>query len=380
LNLTNSEPVAALLDHYGPQQQRLADAIAAFSPSDLRAWCAGLGEPTFIGTSGRVFPRSMRATPLLRAWLQRLNDLGVVLATRTRFTGWARRPDGSVDPGRITVAGTSATASVGADLVAELTAGVVVLALGGASWPRVGSDGTWAATLGAAGVEVHPLRPANCGVMRTWTATFLERHVGSPVKNVAVTVAGAPPAPAARGDLVITNTGLEGGPVYSVSAEVRRTIDRSGSATLLVDLHPDLTEAEVAARLSRRRPKDSLSTALKRTLGLAPASIALLHEVCARPLPTEPAGLAALVKAVPVVVEQTAPIDRAISSAGGIAFSEVDEWFMLRRLPGVFVAGEMLDWEAPTGGYLLQATFSTGAAAAHGALQWLNRPGRHPTE
>ena len=176
---------------------------------------------------------------------------------------------------------------------------------------------------------------------------------------------------------MITGTGLEGGPVYTVSAEVRRTIDRTGSATLSVDLHPDLTVAEVQARLSRRRPKDSLSTGLKRTLGLGPASIALLHEVCARPLPTDAAALAALVKAVPVRLEQTAPIDRAISSAGGIAFSEVDEQFMLHRLPGVFVAGEMLDWEAPTGGYLLQATFSTGAAAAHGALQWLDLPSVH---
>ncbi len=366
LNLTHSEPAAELLARYGPQRQRLERAIDAFGPTDLRTWSAGLGEPTFVGSSGRVFPQSFRATPLLRAWLQRLDRLGVAIVTRTRWTGWGRRPDGTIDPRRITVR------AVGDDEsnVRELSADVVVLALGGASWPRVGSDGGWTAVVRDAGVEVHPLRPANCGVRYQWMPLFVGRHAGSPVKNVAVAVAGDPTT-AVRGDLMITDDGLEGGPVYTLSAAVRDGIDCSGSATLLVDLHPDLTVAEVATRLERRRPKDSLSTVLKRTLGLSPTAVALLHEVCGPSVPRDPAALAALVKAVPVVVRATAPIDRAISSAGGIAFDEVDESYMLRRLPGVFVAGEMLDWEAPTGGYLLQATFATAVAAGQGALRWM---------
>jgi hypothetical protein len=233
----------------------------------------------------------------------------------------------------------------------------------------VGSDGGWAAAVREAGVEVHPLRPANCGVRYDWSPEFVARHGGAPVKNVAATVAGDPTS-TVRGDITITADGLEGGPVYTLSAAVREAIDRTGSATLLIDLHPDLTQAEVATRLERRRPKDSLSTALKRTLGLSPTAVALLREVYGDTVPRDAAALAALVKAVPVVVRATASIDRAISSAGGIAFDEIDESFMLRHLPGVFVAGEMLDWEAPTGGYLLQATFATAVAAARGALRW----------
>jgi uncharacterized flavoprotein (TIGR03862 family) len=370
LNLTHSEPNDELLARYGTQRQHLEQAIAAFGAADLRAWCAGLGEPTFVGSSGRVFPQSFRATPLLRAWLQRLDRLGVAIVTRTRWTGWGRLPDGSIDPRRITVR------TVGDDdgsTVRELSADVVVLALGGASWPRVGSDGGWTAVVRDAGVEVHPLRPANCGVRYQWTPAFIGRHAGSPVKNVAVAMAGGPtghPTAAVRGDLMITDDGLEGGPAYTLSAAVREAIDRTGSATLLIDLHPDLTQAEVATRLERRRPKDSLSTALKRTLGLSPTAVALLREVCGDTVSRDTATLAALVKAVPVVVRATASIDRAISSAGGIAFHEIDESFMLHHLPGVFVAGEMLDWEAPTGGYLLQATFATAVAAAQGALRW----------
>ena len=365
LNLTHSEPIEAMLGRYGQQRRRLEQAIDAFSPADLRAWCVGLGEPTFVGSSGRVFPQSFRATPLLRAWLQRLDRLGVSIITRTRWTGWGHLPDGSIDPCRITVR----TVGDEDSTARELTADVVVLALGGASWPRVGSDGGWAAAVREAGVEVHPLRPANCGVRYEWSPGFVARHGGAPVKNVAATVAGDPTS-TVRGDITITDDGLEGGPVYTLSAAVREAIDRTGSATLLIDLHPDLTQAEAATRLERRRPKDSLSTALKRTLGLSPTAVALLREVCGDTVSRDTATLAALVKAVPVVVRATASIDRAISSAGGIAFHEIDESFMLHRLPGVFVAGEMLDWDAPTGGYLLQATFATAVAAAQGALRW----------
>jgi uncharacterized flavoprotein (TIGR03862 family) len=366
LNLTHSEPIEAMLGRYGPRGHRLAQAIDEFDSADLRAWCAGLGEPTFVGSSGRVFPQSFRATPLLRAWLRRLDRLGVALVTRTRWTGWGHHPDGSIDPRRIAVR----PVGDGGSSARELTADVLVLALGGASWPRVGSDGGWTAAVRGAGVAVQPLRPANCGVRYDWSPGFVARHGGAPVKNVAVVVAGDP-SPAVRGDITITDDGLEGGPVYTLSTAVREAIDRAGHATLLVDLHPDLTETEVAARLERRRPKDSLSTALKRTLGLSATAVALLREVCGDTVPRDAAALAALVKAVPVEVRATASIDRAISSAGGIDFDEIDESFMLRRLPGVFVAGEMLDWEAPTGGYLLQATFATAVAAAQGALQWM---------
>jgi uncharacterized flavoprotein (TIGR03862 family) len=330
LNLTHSEPIEAMLGRYGQQRRRLEQAIDAFSPADLRAWCVGLGEPTFVGSSGRVFPQSFRATPLLRAWLQRLDRLGVSIITRTRWTGWGHLPDGSIDPCRITVR----TVGDEDSTARELTADVVVLALGGASWPRVGSDGGWAAAVREAGVEVHPLRPANCGVRYEWSPGFVARHGGAPVKNVAATVAGDQTS-TVRGDITITDDGLEGGPVYTLSAAAREAIDRTGSATLLVDLHPDLTVAEVATRLERRRPKDSLSTALKRTLGLSPTAVALLREVCGNALPGDTAALAALVKAVPVVVRATASIDRAISSAGGIAFHEIDESFMLHRLPTI---------------------------------------------
>ncbi len=375
LNLTHSEPLDALLARYGPYRLRLEQAITEFSPAELRAWCAGLGEPTFVGSSGRVFPQSFRAAPLLRAWLRRLDERGVSIVTRTRWTGWGHHLDGSIDPLRIVVR------TVGDEDASdrELTADVVVLALGGASWPRVGSDGGWTEVVRGAGVEVHPLRPANCGVRYNWSAEFATRHAGAPVKNVAVAVAGAP-SPAVRGDLMITDDGLEGGPVYTLSTAVRAAVDRTGSATLLVDLHPDLAQAEVVTRLERRRPKDSLSTALKRTLGLSTTAVALLREVYGGTVPRDTVALAALVKAVPIVVQATAAIDRAISSAGGIAFDEIDEASMLRRLPGVFVVGEMLDWEAPTGGYLLQAAFSTAVAAAQGALRWMASEPSDPSD
>jgi uncharacterized flavoprotein (TIGR03862 family) len=360
LNLTNAEPIDEFLSRYGPQRDRLAPALRAFGPDDLRAWCEGLGEPTFVGSSGRVFPTSFRATPLLRAWLRRLDALGVTILTRTRWTGWAPRPDGAPDPRRPTVEHADGRSEV-------LHADVTVLALGGASWPRVGSDGGWVEVVRAAGVVVAPLRPANCGVELDWSDAFRSRFEGTPVKNVRVSVQ-AEDAGGSRGDLMVTATGLEGGPVYACSAAVRSAIDHDGAATVLLDLHPDLSVESLAARLDRRRPKDSLSSVLRRAAGLPAVQVALLHEVFDGPLPRASAELAALLKAVPVRVERTAGLERAISTAGGVAFDEVDEQFMLRRLPGVYVIGEMLDWEAPTGGYLLQATFSTAVAAARGAL------------
>jgi uncharacterized flavoprotein (TIGR03862 family) len=356
LNLTHSEPIDEMLARYGARGPRLERALRAFDGSALRAWAAGLDEPTYVGTSGRVFPKSSRATGLLRAWLHRLDDLGVTWRTRTRWTGWDTN-------GALQFEGSDGE-------VLTLQPDITVLALGGASWPRTGSDGGWVPILREAGVEVLDLRPANCGVLVKWSATFIDRHAGEPIKNVALRVAGVD-ASAVRGDAVITRSGLEGGPVYVVSAALRDSLERSDQATLLVDLQPDLTVDRLADRLRRRRPKDSWSSTLKRTAGLSPATVAWLREV-APSLPQDPVELATLLKAVPVVVVGVAPIDRAISSAGGVSFAEVDDAFMLRGRPGVFVVGEMLDWEAPTGGYLLQATFSTAVAAAQGALRWLD--------
>ena len=332
LNLTHSEPLDALLDRYGDARPRLEAAIRRFGPGDLRAWAADLGQDTFVGSSGRVFPEAFRATPLLRAWLRRLDELGVGFRFGEPWVGFDDAP------------GVDAT----------------VLALGGASWPRTGSDGGWVPILRAAGIEVRDLRPANCGFRVAWSATFAERFAGTPLKNVVLD--------GVRGDAVVTASGIEGGAVYAVAARLRDAIDADGSVTLRVDLAPDRTVADLAARLGGRA-RDSTSSTLRRA-GIAPVGAGLAREATGNRLPADPVELARLLKAVPVRLTGTQPIDRAISSAGGIALDEVDDTFMLRRRPGVSVAGEMLDWEAPTGGYLLQATFATAVAAATGALAW----------
>lgn len=350
LNITHSEDRVPFLARYGGSADRLAPMLQVFGPGDLREWCASLGEPTFVGSSGRVFPQSFRATPLVRAWLTRLAELGVMIERRKRWTGWVGGGlsfEGADDP-----------------VVADAT----VFALGGASWPRLGSDGGWVGRFEERGVVVAPLRPANVGVRVDWTDTFIDRFQGKPLKHVALTARGR----VARGDATLTRTGLEGGPVYAIGAAIRDRLDADGRCVVEVDLRPDLTVSEVAERLRRRRPKDSASNWLRRSIALDPASIGLLRESAGVALPTDAPVMAALVKAVPVAVTSTMPIERAISSAGGIAWSEVDESLMLRRLPGTFVAGEMLDWEAPTGGYLLQASFSTGVAAARGVLARLS--------
>jgi len=354
LNLTHDEPLEQLLTRYGSAPQ-VAAAVRAFTPKDLRAWAAELGATTFVGSTGRVFPTAMRATPLLRAWLARLAEAGVHVHTRHRWLGWGafssrpnillRTPDGG---------------TVG------ITSDVVVFALGGATWPRVGSDGEWVDAFASAGVDVRPLRPSNCGLLVQWSPRFATEHSGAPLKGVALGVGGR----WARGDVTITASGIESGPVYTQSALVRDAIDATGSCTVAIDLLPDLAAPAVLARLARRRPKDSLSNTLRRTLGLSPLAVAFLREATGNAVPAESEALAALVKRVPFVVTATAGIDRAISSAGGIALAEITDGFMLRRLPGQFVAGEMLDWDAPTGGYLLQASFSTAVAAARAAAAW----------
>ena len=391
LNITHSEPLERLLARYTPLPSPLEAALRAFGPDDLRAWCAELGEPTFVGSSGRVFPQSFRATPLLRAWLARLAEHGVEFRVRHRWLGWA---DGEPEAARATDPGGDDTDVVGpmsgggwaagerADRVARRRsrfgapdgsvvvddADVTVFALGGASWPRVGSTGTWVEEFARQGIEVRPLRAANVGVRVEWTSVFVRRFAGAPLKNIAIGVAGSDAY--GRGDAMVTDTGLEGGPVYAVGVAIREALD-AGACILTLDLQPDRRTADLGRRLaSLRRPKDSISTWLRRA-GIDAVAVGLARDVTGNRLPADADGMAALLKAVPVPIEEMMPIDRAISTAGGVAFDEVDESFMLRRLPGVFVVGEMLDWEAPTGGYLLQATFSTAVCAAEGALAWL---------
>ena len=364
LNITHAEPFDRFVTRYGDAAEHLRPALEAFPPAELRNWCHGLGQPTFEGSSGRVFPETFRATPLLRAWLERLADIGVRLVPRTRWLGWTGTHDTGVrDTGaHDTVAGHVLLGIEGERVVRP---DVTVLALGGASWPRVGSDGGWVEALVRAGIDVAPLRAANVRVHVGWTSWFVHEYAGEPLKNVALTVGDR----TVRGEPVVTEHGLEGGPVYALGDLIRAELDRDDHATILLDLTPDVSAAQLAERLGRRE-RDSTATRLKRA-GLHPVAVNVLREATNNELPTAHGELAALIKAVPLRVTGTASIDRAISSAGGVTWAELDERFMLRRRPGTFVAGEMLDWEAPTGGYLLQACFSTGAAAADGAAAWL---------
>jgi uncharacterized flavoprotein (TIGR03862 family) len=358
LNLTHSEPFEEFLDRYGSRRKPLRSAIRSFDSNSLREWSAGLGETTFIGSSGRVFPASFRATPLLRAWLGRLESLGVPIITRYSWTGWAPT---EMTPNRRAMTFTDRDGAAH-----EVTSDVTVMALGGASWPRVGSTGTWATTFRDAGVDVKELKPANCGFQIPWTADFAARFGGVPLKNVSIGVGGS----FVRGDAMITTAGIEGGPIYAHSAAIREGIARDGSCKITVDLQPDLTVETLTSRLEKRRPKDSFTTSMKRIVGLAPASIGLLREATENRLPTESAPLARLIKTARLTTTSASSIDRAISTAGGVAMTEIDDAYMLHKMPGTFVAGEMLDWEAPTGGYLLQASFSTAVAAANGAVSW----------
>ncbi len=355
LNLTHSEPFERFMTRYGAAAERLRPAIERFSPETLRGWSAALGEATFVGSSGRVFPGSFKATPLLRAWLRRLDALGVALRARRRLVGFGQA-------GRLRFASPEG--------VEEVEAAAVVLALGGASWPRLGADGAWVEILRSAGIEVASLRPANCGFLVDWSPAFARRFAGQPLKAIALRHGKR----CARGEAMIAARGVEGGAVYALSAPLRDAIEADGSAILTIDLKPDVTLETLAKRLRRRRPGQSLSTHLRKAAGLAPVAIALMRE--AGDVPDEPDALAARLKALPLRLLAPAPIERAISSAGGVAWREIDETFMLKKLPGVFVAGEMIDWEAPTGGYLLQACFATGAAAGRGAAAWMERGAR----
>ena len=329
LNLTHAEPLEVFLGRYGDGRAMLEPAIRAFPPDAVRAWADELGADTFVGSSGRVFPAAMRATGLLRAWTARLAGLGVAMRTGETWAGFADD-------------------------------GATVLALGGASWPSVGGDGSWCAHVETAGIPVVPFVASNAGVLVAWSAPLLERFEGVPIKNAALTAG----VRTVRGEPTITATGLEGGPIYALGPELR-----SGHG-LEIDLQPDLDADALAARLvDRRRPKDSVSTWLRKG-GLSPVDVALLRDTTGNRLPTEATAVADLAKAVPIPVEGLAPIDRAISTAGGVALDAIDDTGMLLDRPGTWVAGEMVAWDALTGGYLIQACLSTGHRAGVAAARW----------
>lgn len=351
LNITHSEPHAALRERYSAVPQSFSAALDAFTAEDLRAWCDGLGVETFVGSSGRVFPKVMKASPLLRAWLARLEALGGSLRTRHRWVGLE-----------------------GETLVFETPDGIIserfdatILALGGASWPRLGSDGAWATLLAEKGVALAPFKPANCGFEIAWSSIFVERFAGAPVKSVTATSA----AGTIQGEFVITTSGVEGGLVYAHAAPLRDALLAGQSASLLLDLVPGRPAERLAADIARQPQKLSFSNRLRKGAGLDPVKAGLLREIFPAAAQMSPDQLAGALKALPIPLVRPRPIDRAISTAGGVEFAALDDNGMLREVPGLFPAGEMLDWEAPTGGYLLTACFATGRAAAHGAMTYL---------
>lgn len=351
LNITHSEAYDRFAGRFGAASPFLRAALDAFRPADVRAWAGDLGTETFVGTSGRVFPTAMKASPLLRAWLRRLEANGVDFRPRHRWIGFS--PGGAVfetPTGQITV-----------------TCDAMLLALGGASWPRLGSDAAWVPVLRQAGVAISELQPANCGFDVDWSPAFVERFAGAPLKSVTATSdVGTVP-----GEFVISRHGIEGSLFYAHSAALRDDLARDGKATLAVDLAPGRTQDRIARDLKRQGSKASVSNRLRKAVGLDPVKIALLRE-CADPATfPDVVETAAAIKMLPIEVLRPRPIAEAISSAGGIALDAIDGNYMLKALPGVFVAGEMLDWEAPTGGYLLTACFATGRVAGRGITDWL---------
>ena len=351
LNITHSEPYERFRTRFGTANERLSAALDAWTPADVRDWAAGLGTETFAGSSGRVFPTVMKASPLLRSWVARLTAQGVAIHPRHRWLGFAgnglrfQTPDGEK----------------------IIHADAVLLALGGASWPRLGGDGAWIAPLAEKGIAVNRLHPANCGFDCDWSDLFRQRFAGAPLKSVVLTsAAGSFP-----GEFVISKHGIEGSAVYAHSAPLRDAIEIDGTAVLTIDLAPGRTAERLERDLARQDSKASFSTRLRNGAGLDGVKAALLRETIADAGRLPPQALARAIKALPLTVIRPRPIEEAISTAGGIAWDEVDDNFGLKKLPGVFAAGEMLDWEAPTGGYLLTACMATGRAAGRGIEAWL---------
>ncbi|CUS39073.1 putative Oxidoreductase with FAD/NAD(P)-binding domain [Candidatus Nitrospira nitrosa] len=365
LNLTHSEPMDSFLSRYGTRRAFIEPAITAFPPTALRAWAHELGVETFVGSSGRIFPVDMNAAPLLRAWLRRLRLNGVRFHVRHRWCGWDEQ-------GRLRF--------LTADGISLVQADAVVLALGGGSWPQLGSDAGWVKILSERHVPIAPLQPANCGFDVRWSQHFRARFAGYPVKTVAL-VSNALDGSTIRhmGEFVVTANGVEGGIIYIVSATVRDVITAEGLATLRLDLAPDRTLKQLVSDLSRPRGKRTVATHLKRCAGMTGVKAGLLREAVPREVLGDPVRLAAAIKALPLMLTAPRPIEEAISTAGGLSFTALDDSLMVRSLPGVFCAGEMLDWEAPTGGYLLTACLATGRLAGDKAAQWSKtQVGRSP--
>lgn len=351
LNLTHSEPLERFLTRYGEGADEVRTAVEAFPPERLIAWANDLNAETFVGTSGRVFPKAMKASPLLRAWLRHLDSLGVSINTRHRWVGFT-------DTGALVFETPDGQRTIKPD--------ATLFALGGGSWPKLGSDGAWVDQFRNTGVAITLLEPANCGVLVEWSEVFKSRFEGSALKRISLSIAST----TVRGEAVVTATGLEGGAIYALGPQIRAALADGKSATLIVDLKPDLTQAALAERLGRRRSGETLTNFLRKAAHLDPVAVALLREGNAE-LSDGADALAGRIKALPLKVAGLTNLDRAISTAGGVAWTALDKNLMLRNRPGVFVAGEMLDWEAPTGGYLLQGTFATAASAANGLLGWL---------
>ena len=357
LNLTHSEALETFISRYGAAAKWLAPSIEQFSPDALRAWCDKLGQTTFVGSSGRVFPAEFKASPLLRLWLRKLDQLGVKFQFRQKWIGWNEQGELLFeDPlGKTTTVTPSAT----------------LLALGGASWPRLGSDGSWVPLLEEKKIVVSPLRPSNCGFAVSWSDRLRQHCAGQPIKPVRVTFGDQ----SLRGEAMVTEAGIEGGAIYALSSILREAIAKNGIATLHLDLRPDLSLEQLTKKLEAPQKGQSRSTFLRKSAGMSPVAISLVQEILHKNAKAaeSPARLASLIKALPLTLTAPFPIARAISTAGGITSESLDENFMLIKKPCLFAAGEMLDWEAPPGGYLLQASFSTAVAAANGMIRWLEQ-------
>ena len=357
MNITHAEPAAAFLARYGQRADRIAPMLAQFDATALRTWVHGLGIDTFVGSSGRVFPTEMKAAPLLRTWLHRLRESGVRVHTRHRWLGWD-------DAGRLRFATPSGEVAISAH--------ATVLALGGGSWARLGSDAAWVPWLAARGVEIAPLRPANCGFDVAWSGVFRDRFAGQPVKSVSMAVTAPDGTPLHRqGEFVISTAGIEGSLVYALSAPIRDRIAQDGHAEIRLDLAPGMSAERVAKAIAHPRGSRSVSSHLQSRLSIAGVKAGLLYERLSKADMHDPVALAAAIKALPLTLARARPIDEVISTAGGVAFEAMNGRLMLDALPGVFCAGEMLDWEAPTGGYLLTACFASGRVAGAGAADYV---------
>jgi len=366
MNITHSEPLDPFLSRYGARRVRIAPLLDVFGPDALRAWLQGLGIETFVGSSGRVFPTDMKAAPMLRAWLHRLREAGVRFHMRHKWTGWATDPgDGGPAAHRLRFTTPDGDHTVPSD--------AVVFALGGASWPRLGSDAAWVPLMTARDVPVTPLRPANCGFDVDWSPYLRERFAGQPVKPVAISLTDVDNKVHNRqGEILLTETGVEGNLIYALSAMIRERIAADGEVTIALDLVPGLTQERVVAEVTRPRGSRSMSSHLHGRLGIGGIKLALLHEILPQEAFADAHRLAQAIKALPLRLTRARPVAEAISTAGGIAFDALDAHLMIEQLPGVFCAGEMLDWEAPTGGYLLTACFASGLVAGRGAAAFLD--------